>query len=107
MISSMPAFNFHVLLEKTETGQTIASIAELANCRVEAATRQEALTAIQQLASDRLSNVEVLPLQVPASQVFRENPWIDLIGIFEEDSEFLEITEQLQAERDQDTDDRA
>jgi hypothetical protein len=52
--SSRPGLNFHVLLEKSEAGRTIASIAELANCRVEADSRKEALVAIQELVSDRL-----------------------------------------------------
>jgi predicted RNase H-like HicB family nuclease len=62
------------MLEQTESGQIIASIAELANCQVEADTRKEALEAIQELVSDRLNKVEVLPLEVSLDKTVRENP---------------------------------
>jgi hypothetical protein len=104
MLSSTSAFNLHVLLEQTETGRTIASIAELANCQVEADTRKEALQAIQELVSDRLSRVEVLPLEVSLKQPVRENPWTEFIGMFEGDAEFAQMAAQWQAERDQDAD---
>ena len=61
VLSSSAALNLHVLLKQTETERIVASIAEFANCQVEADTRKEALAAIQKLVSDRLSNVEVLP----------------------------------------------
>jgi predicted RNase H-like HicB family nuclease len=107
MPSSTTALNFHVLLEQTATGRTIASIAELANCQVEADTRKEALEAIQELVSDRLNNVEVLPLEVSLSEPERENPWTEFIGMFEGDDEFAEMAAQWQAERNQATDDLA
>lgn len=105
MLSSMSAFSLHVLIKQTEVGRTIASIAELANCQVEADTRKEALEAIQKLVSDRLSNVEVLPLEVPLKEVVWENPWTEFIGMFEGDAEFSEMAAQWQAEREQDADD--
>ena len=104
MFSSISAFNLHVLLEQTETGRTIASIAELANCQVEADTRKEALQAIQELVSDRLSRVEVLPLEVSLKQPVRENPWTEFIGMFEGDAEFMAISAELRAERQLDLD---
>jgi hypothetical protein len=105
--SSRPGLNFHVLLEKSEAGRTIASIAELANCRVEADSRKEALVAIQELVSDRLSNVEVLPLEISPTQTVKENPWTEFIGMFEGDAEFAEMANQWRLERLQDEDDLA
>jgi hypothetical protein len=107
VVTSTSAFNLHILLKQTEAGRTIASIAELANFQVEADTRKEALAAIQALVSDRLNNVEVLPLEVSLKQPDRENPWTEFIGMFERDAEFAEIAAQWQAEREQDADDLA
>jgi hypothetical protein len=98
----MSALNLHVLLEQTETGRIIASIAELANYQVEADTRQEALAAIQRLVSDRLSKAEVLPLAVSLNKFKRENPWTEFIGMFEGDPEFAKMAAEWQAEREQD-----
>jgi hypothetical protein len=64
-------FNLHILLEQTDSGRTIASIAELSNCHVEADTRREALEAIQSLASDRLNNVEIVPLEITDKKTIR------------------------------------
>ncbi|MBD2037966.1 hypothetical protein H6F76_23740 [Leptolyngbya sp. FACHB-321] len=56
------------MLKKTEAGRTVASIAELANFQVKADTRTEALTVIQALVSNRLKNVELLPLAASLKQ---------------------------------------
>ncbi|GAB4339339.1 MAG: hypothetical protein OHK0047_30110 [Leptolyngbyaceae cyanobacterium] len=106
-VSSTEVFNLHVLLEQTETGRMIASIAELANCQVEADTRKEALAAIQDLVSDRLNNAEVVPLTVPLKQLDRDNPWTEFIGMFADDAEFAEMAAEWQVEREQDEDDQA
>ena len=55
--------------------------------------------------SDRLSSVEVLPLEISLKEPVRENPWTEFIGMFEGDAEFAEMAAQWQAERDQDADD--
>lgn len=115
-LSSTSAVNFHVLLEQTETGRIIASIAELANSQVEADTRHEALQAIQQLVSDRLSNVEVLPIEVGVTvrpllledvlqDQERENPWTEFVGMFEDDAEFAEMAAQWRSEREDNAND--
>ncbi len=100
-------FNIHVLLEQTASGRSIASIAELANCQVEADTRKKALEVIQKLVSDRLSKVEFLPIEVSLKESVRENPWTEFIGMFEGDAEFAEMATHWQAERDRDADDLA
>jgi hypothetical protein len=67
-------------------------------------TRREAIEAIQELASDRLNNVEIVPLEITDKKTNRENPWIEFIGMFEGDAEFAEIATQLRVERAQNTD---
>jgi len=103
--SSTQSLNLHVLLEETQTGQIIASIAELANCQVEANSRAEALVAIQKLVSDRLNNIEVLPLEVSLEAPGKENPWTEFIGIFKGNAEFEQMAAQWQAERENKADD--
>ena len=105
LLPSKADFNFHILLKQTNSGRVIASIAELANCQVEAETRKEALVAIQTLVGNRLSDVEVLPLKVSLNNIEKENPWTEFIGMFEGDTEFTEMAVQLRAERELDVDD--
>jgi predicted RNase H-like HicB family nuclease len=91
--------NLHILLEPTETGGTIAAIAEISNCRVEADSREAALAALQQLLKQRLAQMEIIPLALPLEPPVRENPWVEFIGMFEGDAEFAEIAESLRQER--------
>jgi excisionase family DNA binding protein len=65
---------------------------------------KETLVAIQSLVGDRLSDAEVVPLEVPLKGIEAENPWIEFIGMFEGDTEFSEIATQLRAERGQEAD---
>ncbi|NET54193.1 MAG: hypothetical protein F6K09_37950, partial [Merismopedia sp. SIO2A8] len=92
------SLNLHVLIE-TKQGETVASIAELANVQVKADTRGEALVAIQSLLQERLSNVEILPLTIAPKQT-SDNPWIEFTGFFEGDDEFAELAEELRLERE-------
>lgn len=105
LLPSKADFNFHVLLKRTDSGRVVALIAELADCQVEAETRKEALVAIQPLVGNRLSDVEVLPLEVSLNDMRGENPWTEFIGMFEGDAEFAEMAAQLWAERKLDVDD--
>jgi hypothetical protein len=92
--------NFHFLLRQTEAGQVVASVAELADCQVSAATKEEAIALLQEMVRDRLSQIEVVPFELkierPAQQ---ENPWIEFIGMYEGDADFAEIAAELRAER--------
>ncbi|MGB8701101.1 MAG: hypothetical protein WCD18_16945 [Thermosynechococcaceae cyanobacterium] len=62
---------------------------------------------IRKVVGDRLSDVEVLPLEVSLKGVEGENPWTEFIGMFEGDAEFAETAAQLRAERNLDADDEA
>lgn len=98
-LANAPTLNLHVLLETKQTGETVASVAELADVQVEASTRGEALVAIQSLVQARLSKVEILPLTITPKQQ-AENPWLDFTGLFEGDDEFAELAEELRLERE-------
>jgi hypothetical protein len=100
-------FQFHVLLEQTEAGRSIATIAEIADCQVEEATREEALMALQHLLKQRLKTMEIVPLSLSLELPVRDNPWLEFIGMFEGDAEFAEIAEDLRVERQMDVSDVA
>jgi hypothetical protein len=92
--------NFHFLLTQTDEGQVVASVAELADCQVTAASRDEAIAQLQELLRDRMAEVEVVPFElVIAGSIGRENPWEEFIGLYEGDADFAEIATELRAER--------
>jgi hypothetical protein len=92
---------FHLFLEKTQTGSTIASVSELPDCQVEAPTQEEAILALQPLLANRLENIKVLPFEVQMpDETSTDNPWIQFAGMFKDDPDFAEIVNDLRAERE-------
>ena len=61
---SLSDITLHILLEQQANGHVWATVPALQNCALERATREEALEAIQQLLSERLATVEVLPVHI-------------------------------------------
>ena len=92
---------WNVLLEDDADGGTTATVLELPSFQVTATTRQQALSDIQRLISQRLSKAEIVSL--PVTEVKESNPWLEFGGIFKNDSDFEDIVKAMQAERKQDS----
>ena len=92
---------WNVLLEDDVDGGTTATVLELPSFQVTATTRQQALSDIQRLLSQRLSKAEIVSL--PIAEVKELNPWVEFGGIFENDSDFEDIVRAMQAERKQES----
>ncbi|MBW4645501.1 MAG: hypothetical protein KME23_21355 [Goleter apudmare HA4340-LM2] len=86
--------SLHVLVEQVSSRHFIASVPELLDCAVEAETRSDVLAAVQEKVKARLTNLEVLTLEVA------NNPWTDFIGMFEGDDEFADLAQELRNERE-------
>jgi hypothetical protein len=98
-----PSSFFHILLEQQSDGQVRASVPALLDCFVIRATREDAITAIQHLLSDRLATVEVLGVDWDAPQT-DEQPWMKFAGVFKHDPDFAAIVKTLRDEREIDDD---
>ncbi len=100
-INSTELVNFHFLLEERLDGQILGTIAELPGSQVTAATQEDAIAELQQMARDRTAKMTVVPFSLPiyleAAQ--EENPWEEFIGMYEGDPIFAEIAAELRAER--------
>ena len=94
-----------MLLQILESGEIAASVLEFPNLRVEAATKAEAIAALDTLLSDRLKNTDIvsLELSIPISSD-SQSPWSKLFGLFKDDPDFTEISASIRAERDIDDD---
>lgn len=97
-LTNLNRLSLHVLVEQASEGHFIASVPELPNCVAEAENRTDALTAVQEKVRARLTNIEVLTLEVA------NNPWTDFIGMFKGDDDFADIAQELRAERELDID---
>lgn len=55
----------HLLAEKTKDERSKASVLELPDCTVEAATDEQAIELLQQSVRDRLAETQVKTLEIP------------------------------------------
>ena len=70
----MIASTYKVLLEQTADGQSSATVLELPDCHVIAATPQAAIDRVHESLTARLSSAEIVSIQIPASP--HQNPWL-------------------------------
>ena len=90
-----------LVLAQQVSGKVTASAMEFPNCHVEAETRETAIADLKSLLSQRLQNVEMVPVRIPLSNALPpSNPWNELCGVFKDSQYFDEVMEIIQAERE-------
>jgi hypothetical protein len=97
--SETPSRTLHMtlVLETLASGNVAASILEFPQYRVEAQNRESAIAQIREGATDLLSRIEFLPLEIPTEKL--DSPWIKYAGMFQDDPDFAEIAAAMRAER--------
>jgi hypothetical protein len=79
-----------------------ATTLEFPDCRVEAATREQAIANLQQQLSSRLEKAEIISLKVQLlKKQPAENPWSKVVGVFSDDPDFEQVQEYIQSYRDE------
>ena len=107
MVLHTPAsqnLTLNLMVERTDSGRSVASVLELPSYHVEASTEEQAIAELRQMVISRFAKVKIIPLELPLAQLAQINPWTEFIGMFEDDAEFAELAAELQAERDLDMD---
>lgn len=108
MVLSVPQLQnltLQLVLEKTEQGQSRASVLGLSDCVVEAATDEEAIEKVQKAVIERLAHARVIEVEIPLSQPSQtRKSWMKYAGVFKDDPDFAEIAERLRAERREEDD---
>ncbi len=93
--------DFRLLVKTMPSGQIEASVLEIPACRVEAASREEAIEALKSSLFAEMKEAEVVDLQVPMRQATASfNAWKNMFGAFKDDIYFQEVMDIIQAERD-------
>ncbi len=94
-----------LMLETQPSGGFVASVMEFPDCRVEAASREAAISLVHAEWESRIEQVEFLPLSLPLpSSPSVDNPWTKLFGLYKDDTDFAEIAAAMRAEREVDDD---
>jgi hypothetical protein len=93
--------NLHILLKSVGPEQFVASVAELHDCQVTAPSKEAAIEQLQKMVQAHLVETEILSFSVRQRDVVaeRENPWTEVIGMYEGDADFAEIMAELRSER--------
>jgi hypothetical protein len=94
-----------LMIEPQDSGRFIASVMEFPFCRVEAETRDAAIAQIKASLSERVSHLEMVRwvTSVPIiGTIPRQPEWLKFVGIFQDDSDFAAIMDELRAERESD-----
>ncbi len=91
----------HILVDGDAEGNVIASVLEFPNTQVVAPTTEQAVEELKKLLSTRLEKIEIIPVEIKLPQSEAKNPWMKFAGVFKDDADFAEITENLRGERNQ------
>jgi predicted RNase H-like HicB family nuclease len=90
----------NILLETREDGSAIASVLELPQYHVEAATREQALLMLKELLVQRMDKVEVIPMEIQLPQTQQsQKPWMKFAGVFKDDPDFDAVQQYIQEYR--------
>lgn len=84
---------YPILLESKKQGGYRATVLGWPDCTAQGATRQEALSRIRQVLSDRLSRAKIIPLEIEPSQP--EHPWLKFAGMFKDNPVFDEVVAEI------------
>jgi hypothetical protein len=89
---------YSVLVEKNGGENFQATALGLPDCRVEASTREQALVKLRAVLAQRLSNAEIVEVEVPQAAP-AEHSWKRFAGMFENEPLFDEVLEEIAAQR--------
>ena len=95
---------YNVLVEENGGDNFQATVLGMPDCRVVAATRDQALARLQEALAQRLAKAEIVEVEVelPQQAVRKEHSWKRFAGMFENDPLFEEVLEDIEAQRRED-----
>lgn len=94
-----PSTNMKVtlLVETIQPGKVTASVLEFPDSRIEAETRESAISQLQANFTERLKRLEAISWDIPVNA--SNSTGMEFVGIFQDDPDFQAISRDLFAER--------
>jgi predicted RNase H-like HicB family nuclease len=90
-----------LMLEPQASGLFVASAVEFPACRVEAATREDAIALVSDCLQAQLDHVELVPLNLSLpDRPQAESPWKPLFGLYQDVPAYEDVMAIIQADRD-------
>ncbi|MEA5599070.1 hypothetical protein [Rivularia sp. UHCC 0363] len=86
----------NVIVKQDQNGKTIATVLGLPELQVEASDKVTALAQLKQQIDTHLAGAEIisLPIKLPSHE--QKNPWIEMAGVFKDDSQFEQMLEAIE-----------
>jgi hypothetical protein len=86
----------NVIVKQDKNGRTIATVLGLPELKVEASDKATALIQLQQRIETHLVGAEIVSLPVKLPSLERKNPWLEMAGVFKDDSQFEQMLEAIE-----------
>ena len=88
---------YNAVVESDRGKSYRATVLGWPDCTVAGATREEALAKLREAVRQRLTEVEIVPLEIDLPE--NANPWVRFAGMFENDPLFDEVVKEMEADR--------
>ena len=98
---------YYIVVENGQHGQYTARVMGWPDTVVQGSSRQEVLVSVRQHLEARLSQAEIVPLEIESGSS-SGHPWMKFAGMFEDDPMFDQVLENIHLNRQElDADDQA
>lgn len=88
---------YNAVVESDQGKRYRATVLGWPDCTAAGATREQALARLRELVVKRLSEVEIVPLEIDLPET--ANPWVRFAGMFQDDPLFDEVVQEMEADR--------
>ncbi len=88
---------YNAVIESDRGKSYRATILGWPDCTVAGATREEALAKLREALRERLTKVEIVPLEMDFPE--NTNPWVRFAGMYQDDPLFDEVLTEMEADR--------
>lgn len=89
----------NVIVKQAPNGKIVATVLGLPELYIEANDRTTALAQLQERLEMHLNGAEIVPLAVKLPHHERKNPWLEMAGVFKDDSQFEQMLEAIESYR--------
>lgn len=99
---------YYVSVENGVANQYTATVIGWLDCVAEGSTREEAITRVKQKFTERLHQIEIVPIKVDSTylaanfgtlEAIAEHPWAKFAGMYQSNPLFDEVLDSIQAYR--------
>ncbi len=97
---------YYVSVENGVLNRYTATVIGWPNCVAEGTTREEAITRVRQSFTERLNQIEIVPIEVESTTLdpiiaIGEHPWAKFAGMYQTNPLFDEVSDSIQVYRRQ------